>query len=95
MRIEKIGGSRPDTDSEVWGLDQTTWKLIWTGEAAMRKSIHALRQAGYESISNLPRIQKSYREKALVVIPPVMRICATSNCFDVALRRTASKEFRC
>jgi len=27
----------------------------------------------------LPRIQKSYREKALVVIPPVMRICATSN----------------
>jgi len=45
------------------------------GEAAMRKSI----PAGYESIFNLPRIQKSYREKALVVIPPVMRVCATSN----------------
>jgi len=29
-------------------------------------------QAGYESISDLPRIQKSYREKVLVVIPPVM-----------------------
>jgi len=45
----------------------------------MRKSIPALRQAGYESISDLPRIQQSHREKALVVIPPVTRICATSN----------------
>jgi len=45
----------------------------------MRKSIPALRQAGYESISESPRIQQSYREKALVVIPPAMRICATSN----------------
>ena len=24
MRIERIGGSHLDTDSEVWGLDQTT-----------------------------------------------------------------------
>jgi hypothetical protein len=47
MRIEKIGGSRPDTDSEVWGLDQITWELMWAGEAAMRKSIPALRHAGY------------------------------------------------
>jgi len=46
MRIERIGGSRLDTDSEVWGLDQTTWELMWAGEAAMRKSIPALRQAG-------------------------------------------------
>jgi len=45
----------------------------------MQKSIPALRQAGYESISDLPRIQQSYGEKAFVVIPPVMRICATSN----------------
>ena len=45
----------------------------------MRKSIPALKQAGYESISDLPRIQQSYREKALMVIPPAMRICATSN----------------
>jgi len=52
---------------------------MWAGEAAMRKSIFALRQAGYESISELPRIQQSYREKVLVVIAPVMRICATSN----------------
>jgi len=45
----------------------------------MQKSILALRQAGYESISDLPRIQQSYKEKVLMVIPPVMRICATSN----------------
>jgi len=43
------------------------------------KSIPALRQAGYESMSDLPRIQRTYREKALMVIPPVMRICATLN----------------
>ena len=79
IRIERIGGSRLDTDSEVWGLDQTTWELKWAREASMRKSIPALRQAGCERFSNLPRIQQSYREKALVVIPPAMRICATSN----------------
>jgi len=77
--IERIGESCVDIDSEVWCLHQTTWDLMWAGEAAMRKSIPALRQAGYKSISDLPRIQQSYREKALVVIPPVMRICATSN----------------
>ena len=49
------------------------------GEVAMRKSIPALRQVAYESISDLPGIQKSYREKALVVIPQAVRICATSN----------------
>jgi len=79
MRIERIRGSFLDTDSEVWGLDQTTWELMRAGEAAMRKSIPTLRQAGYESISDLPRIQQSYREKVLAVIPLAMRICATSN----------------
>jgi len=78
-RIEKIGGLRLDTDLEVWGLDQTTWELTWAGEAAMQKSIPALMQAGYASISDLPRIHQSYREKALVVIPPAMKICAMSN----------------
>jgi len=79
MRIERIGESCLDTDSEVLGLDPRTWELVLAGEAAMRKSIPALRQAGYTCISDLPRILKSYREKAFVVIPPVMRICATSN----------------
>jgi len=79
MRIDRIGGLRLDTDSEGWGLDQTTWELMWAGEAALQKSIPALRQAGYENISNLPIIQQSYRENALMVIPPAMMICATSN----------------
>jgi len=49
------------------------------GRSSHGKSIPASRQAGYVSIFDLPRIQQSYREKALVVIPPAMRICATSN----------------
>jgi len=49
------------------------------GEAATQKSIPASRQAVYERISDLPRIQQSYKEKALLVIPPVMRMCAMSN----------------
>jgi len=28
MRIERIGGLHLDTDSEVWGLDQTTWEFM-------------------------------------------------------------------
>jgi len=79
MRIERIKVSRLYTDSEVWGLDQTTWELMWAGEAAIRKRIPALRQAGHESMSDLPRIHQSYRMTALVVIPPAMRIRATSN----------------
>jgi len=27
MRIDRIGGSRLYIDSEVWGLDKTTWEL--------------------------------------------------------------------
>jgi len=45
----------------------------------MRKSIPALRQAGYESISDLPRIQQSSTEKVFVLTQSVIRICATSN----------------
>jgi len=52
--VERIGGSRLDTDSEVWGLDQTPWELTWAREAAMKKSIAALRQAGYESFLTCP-----------------------------------------
>jgi len=57
IKIERIRGSHIDTNSGAWGLDQVTWELMWAGEAAMRKSIRtALRQAGIESISDLPRI---------------------------------------
>jgi len=45
---------------------------MWAGEAAMQKSIPG--QAGYASVSDLPRIQKSYREKVLTV----MTKCASS-----------------
>jgi len=85
MRIKTIGGSHLDTTSEEWGLDQITWELMWAEEAAMRKSLSIpVRQAGYEnheseSVSDLPRIQKSHKEKSFVGIPMVMRICATSN----------------
>jgi len=81
MRMERIGGSRLDTDSEVWNHDQSIREVMWAGEAAMRKSIPASRQAGFESISDLPTIQQSYREKVFVVIPLVIktRICVTSN----------------
>ena len=49
------------------------------GRSSHAKEHSRSRQAGYESISDLPTIQKSYTEKALVVIPPAMRISATSN----------------
>ena len=44
MRIKIVGGLTLGIDSEVWGLDQTTWELMWAGEAAMHKSIPALHQ---------------------------------------------------
>ena len=31
-RIEKIGGSRVDTELTAWGLDVQVWNLLWTGE---------------------------------------------------------------
>jgi len=42
-------------------------------------SCQAPRQAGFEGILYLPRIQKSHREKAFVVLSPVIRTFATSN----------------
>jgi len=38
-RIEKIGGSRVDTEPTVWGLDVQVWNLLWSGEKAMKKGI--------------------------------------------------------
>jgi len=79
MRIERIGGLRLNTNQRNGVSIKKQRNLFFVGKAAMPKRISALRQAGYESISDLPRIQQSYREKALVVIPLVMRIYATSN----------------
>jgi len=36
-RIEKIGGSRADTEPTVWGLDVQICNLLWTSEQAMKK----------------------------------------------------------
>jgi len=52
-RIEKIGGSRVDTESTAWGLDVQVWKLLWTGEEAMKKGVLILKRAGFESVEDL------------------------------------------
>ena len=54
-RIEKIGGSRVDTEPAAWGLDVQVWNLLWTGEEAMKKGIPILKRAGFESVKDLPR----------------------------------------
>jgi len=38
IRIERIGGSRLDTDPEVWGLDQTTWELMWAEKQPCKRA---------------------------------------------------------
>jgi len=53
-RIMKIGRSRVDTEPTAWGLDVQVWKLLWTGEEAMKKDIPSLKRAGFESIEDLP-----------------------------------------
>ena len=45
-RIEKIGGSRIDTEPTAWGLDVQVWNLLWTGEEAMKKGIPILKKQG-------------------------------------------------
>jgi len=50
------------------------------GERSSHEKEHCRSKASWlRKFFDLPRIQHCYREKALVVIPPVMRICATSN----------------
>ena len=36
-QVEKIEGSRVDTEPTAWGLDVQVWNLLWTGEEAMKK----------------------------------------------------------
>jgi len=35
--IEKIRGSRVETEPTSWSLDAHVWNLMWTGEEAMKK----------------------------------------------------------
>jgi len=78
-RIEKIGGSRIDTEPTAWGLDVQVWNLLWTGEEAMKKGIPILKRAGFESVEDLPRTAVGFSSKAYQDLPPRLRLSATSN----------------
>jgi len=78
-RIEKIGGSRVDTEPTVWGLDVHVWNLLWTGEEAMKKGIPILKRAGFESVEDLPRTAVGFSSKAYQDLPSQLRLSATSN----------------
>jgi len=78
-RIEKIGGSRVDTESAAWGLDVQVWNLLWTGEQAVKKGILILKRAGFESVEDLPRTAVGFSSKAYQDLPPQLRLSATLN----------------
>ena len=78
-RIEKIGGSRVDTEPTAWGLNVQVWNLLWTGEQAMKKGISILKKAVFESVEDLPRIAVGFISKAYQDLPPQLRLSATSN----------------
>jgi len=78
-RIDKIGGSRVDTEPTAWGLDVQVWNLLWTAEEAMQKGIPILKRAGFESVEDLPRIALGFSSKAYQDLPPQLRLSATSN----------------
>ena len=62
--IEKIGGSRVDTEPTAWGFDAQVWNLLQTGEEAMKKDIPILKKVGCEVVQNLPRTAVGYSLKA-------------------------------
>jgi len=74
IQIEKIGGSRVDTEPTVWGLDTQVWNLLWTGEEAMKKGMLILKQAGYESIDDLPRTAVGFSSKAYEDLPHTAQV---------------------
>jgi len=63
-RIEKIGGSRVDTEPTAWGLDVQVCKLLWTGEEAIKKGIPILKRAWFESVEDLPRTAVGFSSNA-------------------------------
>jgi len=78
-RIEKIGGSRVDTEPIAWGLDVQVWNLLWTGEEAMKKGIPIFERAGFESVEDLPRTAVGFSSRAYQDLPPQLKLSATSN----------------
>jgi len=87
-RIEKIGGSRVDTEPTAWVLDAQVWNLLWTGEEAMKKGIPIFKKAGFESVEDLPRIAVGLGSKAYQDLPPA----DSSGCLQ---RRMVSQKFEC
>jgi len=63
-RIEKIGGSRVDTEPTAWGLDVQVWNLLWTGVEAMKKDIPILKRARFQSVEVLSRTAIGFSSKA-------------------------------
>jgi len=84
-RIERIGGSRVDTEPTAWGLDVQVRNLLWTGEEAMKKGIPILKRAGFESVEDLPR--------TAVLVQKHIRICHHSS--GCPQRRMVGKESEC
>jgi len=78
-RIEKIGGSRVDTEPTAWGFDVQVLNLLWTGEEAMKKGIPILKGAGFESVEDLQRIAVGFSSIAYQDLPPQLRLSAASN----------------
>ena len=79
IRIEKIGGSRVDTEPTVWGLDAHVWNLLWTGEEAMKRGMPILKKAGFESVEDLQRTAVGFSSNAYKDLPPQLRLPTTSN----------------
>jgi len=63
-RIEKIGGSRVDTEPTAWDLDVEVWNMLRTCEEAMKKFVMILKMAGFESVEDLPRTSVGFGLKA-------------------------------
>jgi len=78
-RIEKIGGSRVDTEPIAWGLDIQVWNLLWTSEEAIKKGIPILKKAGFESVEDLPRTAVGFSSNAYQDLPPQLRLSTTLN----------------
>jgi len=78
-RIEKIGGSRVDTEPTAWGLNVQVWNLLRTGEEAMKKGIPILKRAGFESVEDLPRTSVGFSSKVYQDLSPQLRLSTTSN----------------
>jgi len=65
-RLEKIGGSRVDTEPTAWGLDAQVWNLlpVWAGEKAFKKGMPILQKAGFESVEDSLMTAVGFSSKA-------------------------------